>query len=346
MKQENQNSKPGTLIGKSSEIKKVLHIIDKVSVTDSTVLITGESGTGKELVAQSIHQKSPRKKKGMVTVNCSAIPATLLESELFGHEKGAFTGAHRLRIGRFERAHGGTIFLDEIGDMNPSLQVKLLRVIQEQTFERVGSTKSISANIRIIAATNKDLNKAIQDGIFREDLYYRLNVIPIWLPPLRKRKNDIPLLVNHFITKLSVQKKMGCKTISKDSMNTLTRYHWPGNIRELENLLERLYVMVEGDVIETSDLPDHILDYRHEYHKDNPLFIENNFDFNQAVEDFQKNMIMQALQQTNWVKSKAAHLLKMNRTTLVEKIKKMNLKTENDSHSDMIEINSHGVPNN
>lgn len=341
MKQENQNSKPGTLIGKSSEIKQVLHTIDKVSVTDSTVLITGESGTGKELVAQSVHQKSPRRKKGMVTVNCSAIPATLLESELFGHEKGAFTGAHRLRLGRFERAHGGTIFLDEIGDMNPNLQVKLLRVIQEQTFERVGSTKSISANIRIIAATNKDLKKAIKDHTFREDLYYRLNVIPIWMAPLRKRKNDIPLLVNHFINKLSVHKKMGCKTLSRDSVMALARYHWPGNIRELENLLERLFVMVEGDSIETSDLPTHILEYRNEYQKDNPLFLENNFDFNQAVEDFQKNMIIQALQQTNWVKSKAAHLLKMNRTTLVEKIKKMNLKIENASNSDMIEINNH-----
>ena len=341
MKQESQQSEQGTLIGKSPEIIKVLHTIDKVSLTDSTVLITGESGTGKELVAQSIHQKSRRQKKGMVTVNCSAIPATLLESELFGHEKGAFTGAHRLRIGRFERARGGTIFLDEIGDMTTSLQVKLLRVIQEQTFERVGSTIPISADIRIIAATNKDLKKAIKEQTFREDLYYRLNVIPLRMAPLRERKNDIPLLVNHFIDKLSVHKKMACKTISRDAMNVLNRYHWPGNIRELENLLERLFVMVDGDVIETSDLPAHIIDYKHEYSENHPLVLENNFDFNQAVEDFQKHMIMQALQQTNWVKSKAAHLLKMNRTTLVEKIKKMNLKTENRGETDIMEINSH-----
>jgi len=342
MKQERRQSEQGTLIiGQSPEIKEILRIIDKVSETDSTVLITGESGTGKELVAQSIHQKSPRRKNGMVTVNCSAIPVTLLESELFGHEKGAFTGAHRLRTGRFERANGGTIFLDEIGDMTPGLQVKLLRVIQEQTFERVGGTTPISADIRIVAATNKDLKKAIKEQTFREDLYYRLNVIPIRVVPLRERKNDIPLLVNHFIDKLSAHKKMACKALSTDAMNVFSRYHWPGNIRELENLLERLFVMVDEDVIETSDLPAHLIDYRKEYDETHTLDLENSFDFNQAVEDFQKKMIVEALQQTNWVKSKAAHLLKMNRTTLVEKIKKMNLKTENRGESDIMEINSH-----
>ncbi len=345
MKSKNQQFNAGTLIGESPEIKQVLHIIEKVSITDSTVLITGESGTGKELVAQSLHQKSSRRKKGMVTINCSAIPATLLESELFGHEKGAFTGAHRLRIGRFERANGGTIFLDEIGDMSPNLQVKLLRVIQEQTFERVGSTKSISVDIRIIAATNKNLKSAIQNKTFREDLYYRLNVIPIWMAPLRKRKHDVPLLVNHFTNKLSAHKKMGLKSISENSMKALVQYHWPGNIRELENLLERLFVMVESDIIDTTDLPAHILDCDHEYQKDNPLFLENsfdfNFDFNEAVEKFQKNMIGQALKQTSGVKSKAAHLLKMNRTTLVEKIKKMNLTTKNPDKSDTIAANSH-----
>ena len=313
-------------IGECFEIKNVFKTIEKVADTDSTVLITGESGTGKELTARAIHNNSSRRDNPMVVLNCGAIPSELLESELFGHEKGAFTGAHQPRIGRFELANGGTIFLDEIGDMSPKLQVKLLRVIQEQCFERVGSVKSINVNIRIISATNKNLKEAIEAGTFREDLYYRLNVIPINMPPLRRRKSDIPLLIKYFLKKRHKLNNAESKSFSKRAIDTLTNYNWPGNIRELENLIERLSVLVEKDIICFDDLPEIIKKSSSIQKPAWKNIAESDWPgFTQAVNQFQKDLILQALNQTNWIKAKAATLLKMNRTTLVEKIKKMNL---------------------
>ncbi len=318
-------------IGECAEIKEVFQTIEKVADTDSTVLITGESGTGKELTARAIHENSSRRNNPMVVLNCGAIPSELLESELFGHEKGAFTGAHQPRIGRFEMADGGTIFLDEIGDMSPGLQVKLLRVLQEQCFERVGSVKTIHVNIRIISATNKNLKKAIHEGAFREDLYYRLNVIPINMPSLHKRKSDIPLLINHFLEKRQANSNKSAdtkKTFSKRAMETLINYNWPGNIRELENLIERLSILVDEDTIRYKDLPEKMKEKATTRQNIPESIMERNWPgFNQAVDQFQKNLILQALNQTNWIKAKAASLLKMNRTTLVEKIKKMDLES-------------------
>ncbi len=324
-REKHANYRFGTLIGNSSKAREVFRIIEKVAATDSTVLITGESGTGKELIARAIHENSNRCNKPMVVINCGAIPGPLLESELFGHEKGAFTGAHRTRIGRFEMADGSTVFLDEIGDMSPELQVKLLRVIQEQSFERVGSTKPIKVNIRILAATNKNLFTAIKEGLFREDLYYRLNVIPIKVAALRYRTLDIPLLSSYFQKKLFKRSGCGLKTFTDAAMKALVKYKWPGNIRELENLMERLHVLVDNDEIDTQDLPRYIQfcesgDKQYSFGE-----IESGLSFSDAVEKYQKFLITRALNQTNWVKAKAATLLKMNRTTLVEKIKKMDL---------------------
>ncbi len=324
----NTNNNFADIVGQSKNFFKVIKIAKKVAATDSTVLITGESGTGKELIARSIHSNSDRNNKQMVTINCGAIPGELLESELFGHEKGAFTGAYKTRIGRFELANSSSIFLDEIGDMSPNLQVKLLRVLQEQSFERVGGTKTINVNIRVLAATNKDLLKAVKKTQFREDLYYRLNVIPIKIPPLRERKNDIPILINYFLKHLSIQKNIQIKKISNKALNILINYNWPGNIRELENIIERMYVMVDNSEIKTSDIPDHIISSDKSSIKTENIDIFNdNFNFNNAVKKFQKTIIMQALNQTNGVKAKAAELLKINRTTLVEKIKKLKIET-------------------
>ncbi len=316
-------------IGESPGIKNVINIIEKVACTDSTVLVTGESGTGKELAARAIHNGSNRRNNPMVVLNCGAIPSELLESELFGHEKGAFTGAHHTRIGRFEVANGGTIFLDEIGDMSPSLQVKLLRVVQEQSFERVGSVKTLKVDIRIISATNKNLKQAIKDEKFREDLYYRLNVIPISMPPLHNRKSDIPLLINHFLDKQNKVHRHGKKKIfSEKAMEKLTNYLWPGNIRELENMIERLSILVENDIIQVEDLPERISGRVIEKGRPEFVLTKDWPGFNIAVNQFQKDLILDALNQTNWVKTKAAALLKINRTTLVEKIKKLNLEPE------------------
>lgn len=332
LKRRKEDQTPGylfaDLVGESPEIQKVFKTIEKVATSESTILITGESGTGKELVARAIHYNSHRCEKPLVIINCGAIPGELLESELFGHEKGAFTGALRTRIGRFELADGGTIFLDEIGDMSPDLQVKLLRVLQEQTFERVGSTRTMKVDIRVLAATNKDLASSIDDGKFREDLFYRLNVIPIRVPPLRQRKSDIPLLINFFLTRLGGRRRQDrkrMKRFSEKALEAMLKYNWPGNIRELENLMERLSVLVDGDIIELEDLPDSIRG------TDSGLFpsllstLESGLGFNEAIDQYQRRLILQALDHTGWVKAKAAELLKINRTTLVEKIKKMNI---------------------
>ncbi|WP_300675273.1 sigma-54 dependent transcriptional regulator [Desulfoluna sp.] len=315
------------LVGQSEGLKRVLNVARKVASTDSTVLITGESGTGKELIARAIHRNSPRHNAPLVVINCGAIPGELLESELFGHEKGAFTGAYRSRPGRFELANGGTIFLDEIGDMSPDLQVKLLRAIQEKCFERVGGTSSIHVDIRIISATNKDLAQAVAQKRFREDLYYRLNVIPVIMPPLRDRRSDIPLLAEHFMEKLSRRTGMEKKRFAPETLEIMGAYDWPGNVRELENLVERFSVLVDANLVERDDLPDHFISDVSGHSLGAPFYGDSRggVNFHESVEQHQKSLILQALHESNWVKAKAAELLNMKRTTLVEKIKKMKI---------------------
>jgi DNA-binding NtrC family response regulator len=314
------------IIGQSDGISRVLDMIDRVAATDSTVMITGESGTGKELVAKAIHFNSERADKPFVAINCGAIPAELLESELFGHVKGAFTNAIKDRMGRFELADGGTIFFDEIGDMSPALQVKLLRLIQEKTFEPVGSTKTITADVRILAATNVNLENAVENGSFREDLFYRLNVIPIIIPSLRERKSDIPLLIHHFMVD-HTKNGRGLKGVAPDAMEALYQYAWPGNIRELENLIERITILKGDGLIEMTDLPMKYKGTRVTVETADRLEIpENGVDFNTAVDSFENSLIMKALEKTGWNRNQAATLLRLNRTTLVEKIKKKGLR--------------------
>ncbi len=317
------------IAGSSKGLFKVLDTARKVAKSDSSVLITGESGTGKELIARAIHRNSARRNDPMVIINCGAIPSELLESELFGHEKGAFTGAHRSRIGRFEIADHGTIFLDEIGDMSPDLQVKLLRAIQERKFERVGGTQTICVDIRVISATNKDLAAAIKEGSFREDLYYRLNVIPIHIPPLRERREDIFPLVDYFQNNLLRRTTdYQVKQFSDPAGQVLLQYEWPGNIRELENMVERVSVLVEEIDIQVHDLPE-CMKNANSTHSPSVFSVFNSgMGFNEAVELYQRRLISHALDESGWVKAKAAQMLKMNRTTLVEKLKKMDIKPE------------------
>ncbi|OGQ64439.1 MAG: Fis family transcriptional regulator, partial [Deltaproteobacteria bacterium RIFCSPLOWO2_02_FULL_55_12] len=288
------------ILGTSSEIQQVRDVIDKIADTDSTVLILGESGTGKELVARALHYGSTRSKKPFVPINCAAIPEDLLESELFGYEKGAFTGAIATKIGRFEAAHEGTVFLDEIGDMSPGLQVKILRVLQEKEFERVGGRNSIKVDVRVVAATNQDLEKAVEEKKFRNDLYYRLNVIPVHLPPLRDRKEDVSVLVDHFIEKMALRKRKTITGATQDALRLLEAYDWPGNIRELENLVERLVVLKdEGNHITPRDLPEKIRQARGAASSPARGILSLNddgVDFNTAVDNFERELILSALQ--------------------------------------------------
>ncbi|MEW5725750.1 MAG: sigma-54 dependent transcriptional regulator, partial [Thermodesulfobacteriota bacterium] len=255
-------------------------------------------------------------------VNCGAIPEELLESELFGHEKGAFTSAIRTRLGRFELADGGTIFLDEIADMSPRLQVKILRVLQEHQFERIGGAKTISVNIRVITATNKNLRKAVEEGRFREDLFYRLNVIPITVPPLRERREDIHLLIEHFLNRFRESRGNLVKGIDEEAMAKIINYSWPGNIRELENLIERMVILAEEEILTVRDLPTRIAQAVPTPSHPVPIITDAGIDFNQMVSDFENRLLLQALEKADWVKNKAAQLLNLNRTTLVEKLKK------------------------
>jgi DNA-binding NtrC family response regulator len=310
------------LVGTSEAIKKIYDLIEKVADTDGTILISGPTGTGKELISRAIHYNSSRDDKPLVVINCGAIPEELLESELFGHEKGAFTGAHKTRIGRFEMANGGTIFLDEIGEMSPALQVKLLRVLQERKFERVGGTKSIHVDIRIIAATNRNLTTAINNGTFREDLYYRLNVIPIKVPSLKKRKSDIPLLIDFFMKKTRRGKEQKVKEFSPAAMDAMLKYDWPGNVRELENVITRVSILCDNQTIGFHDLPEYL---QQNSILNDPVkedLLEKGGTLSEAVRDFEKRLILDALEKSNGVKAKAAKLLNIKRTTLVEKIKK------------------------
>jgi len=315
-------------VGRHPSIQEIFRLILSIKDTDSTVLITGESGTGKEVVARAIHNVSPRKKMPWVAVNCGAIPANLLESELFGHMKGAFTGATQNRNGRFQIAGSGTLFLDEISDLSFDLQAKILRAIQNKVYEPVGSAHSLKLEARIIAATNQDLEQAVADKRFREDLFYRLNVIPIYIPPLRSRKSDIPLLVKAFMDKfadLHLKKIVG---VSEDAMRCLMQYQWPGNIRELENLVERVVVLKQDEgLIEMKDLPiHHFKKIRLDRYVANVSLPDDGVDFNDAVNDFENELIIQALQKTDGNKNKAATLLNLNRTTLVEKLKRKGLR--------------------
>jgi DNA-binding NtrC family response regulator len=316
------------LIGTSAPLRGVLDVVERVADTDSTVLITGESGTGKEMIARALHWSSRRAERMFVTVNCGAIPEELLESELFGHVRGAFTNAVSHREGRFALAHGGTIFLDEIGDMSPALQVKLLRVLQDRTFEPVGSSHSVKVDVRVIAATNQKLDVAIREKRFREDLFYRLNVIPIELPPLRERREDVPLLAAHFLRQAAEEKKLGPCTLSPEALEALTRHDWPGNVRELENLIERVVVLRGQGEITARDLPPELrrseLPARPAPEATDAL-AQTGVAFHEVVDRFQADLILRALEQTHWNKNKAAQLLGLNRTTLLEKIKKMGL---------------------
>ncbi len=312
------------IIGTSQAMQKVFSRMEKVVATDSTILILGASGTGKELVAKAIHYNGPRKNKPFVAINCGAIPADLLESELFGHVKGAFTSAIADKPGKFEVANGGTIFLDEIGDMPLQLQMKLLRVLQEHEFERVGSSKKIELDVRLISATNVDLQDQIKKGHFREDLYYRLNVIPVHLPSLKERRGDIPQLARYFLEKTC--KEMGRQmTIASDALQAMENYGWPGNVREMENIIERVVALTDSDVIHYTDLPTDIAESLKETEKISTQLTSAGVNLNLLVAELEKDLIQQALLISRGVKARAAELLGLNRTTLVEKMKRLGL---------------------
>ncbi|HLD44637.1 MAG TPA: sigma-54 dependent transcriptional regulator, partial [bacterium] len=314
------------IVGCSEKLKEVFDVVQKVADTDSTVLVTGESGTGKELIARAIHFNSKRAQNSLVAVNCAAIPENLLETELFGYVKGAFTGAVNSKIGKFEQAQGGTVFLDEVGDMSMKLQVKLLRVLQERKLEPVGSTQTIDIDVRIIAATQHHLEELVEQGLFREDLYYRLNVIDVPVPALRDRVSDIPLLLNHFMTMYAAANQVKRPVLSEEVINLFMSYKWPGNVRELENTIERLVVLKPGQQIAIDELPDKFSKLTNaQFLKPGFSIPEGGISLKNVVEDFENTLIEKALAKTNWNKNRAASLLKLNRTTLVEKIKKKNL---------------------
>jgi two-component system response regulator AtoC len=306
------------LIGKSRAMQEVFGLIEQVAGSRSTVMVYGKSGTGKELVAKAIHYNSPRSAKAFIAVNCAAIPAELLESELFGHEKGAFTGAIATKVGKFELATGGTLFLDEIGHMRLDLQAKILRALQEREIERVGGTRTIKIDVRVLAATNRDLKKAIEDGSFREDLYYRLNVVPITLPDLKDRQEDIPLLANHFIQKFAPESNPAIHEISKDAMAILMSHTWPGNVRELENVIERAVTLGRGPAIEPRDLPPNLAGGT------NPL--ERALAKEATLEDLEKDYIAMILRRTKGHQIRAASILGIDRRTLYRKIRRFSLK--------------------
>ncbi|WP_342632220.1 sigma-54 dependent transcriptional regulator [Marinobacter alkaliphilus] len=337
-----------SLVGTSRKVQQVRQLMEQVADKDVSVLITGESGTGKEVVARNLHYHSSRRDKPFVPVNCGAIPAELLESELFGHEKGAFTGAITARVGRFELAEGGTLFLDEIGDMPLNMQVKILRVLQERTFERVGSNRTQSADVRVIAATHKHLEDMIESGDFREDLYYRLNVFPIEMPALRERVEDIPLLINELISRMEKEKR-GSLRMNSAAIMSLCRHDWPGNVRELANLVERLAIMHPYGVIGVQELPKKFR-YVDDYDENRPvedtgmpsaipglvgldapaLLPVNGIDLKDYLSNLEKQLIQQALDEAAGVVARAAEKLRIRRTTLVEKVRKYGLREESD----------------
>jgi DNA-binding NtrC family response regulator len=315
---------PHILYG-SPKMEEVMGLVARVAPSQTTILIRGESGTGKELIANSIHYASPRSEKPWVKVSCAAIPETLLESELFGHEKGAFTGATQKRIGRFEEADGGSIFLDEIGDLSPGTQVKLLRILQDKEFQRLGSNLSLKTDVRVITATHRNLEEAIKKGLFREDLYYRLNVISITLPPLRERREDIPLLIDHFLKKYSQENQKSISDISKEARTLLLRYLYPGNVRELENLVERAVVLCRGEMITTQDLPFHIKEGTSETLSESSKRINS---LPESLEEIERDSIIKALHQHQGVQTKAAESLGISERVLRYKMKKYQIRFE------------------
>ena len=325
------------LIGQSGPMVDVYQVIEKVADTPSTVLLTGESGTGKELIARALHENSSRKDKPFIRVNCAAIPGDLIESELFGYEKGAFTGAVTSKPGRFELAHDGTLFLDEIGEIPVNMQVKLLRAIQEQEFERVGGIKTISVDVRLVAATNRDLAEEIQAGRFREDLYYRLNVVKVRLPPLRERKSDIPLLVDHFVKRYRERLKKDVEGVNEEAMQRFLAHPWPGNIRELENVIERCLLFTDGTHVEIGDLPDELRAGDRPHAEDPPeqtttTSSEETPGLKEAVREatsrVERQLIVKALQQTGGNVTHTARLLKISRKSLQTKMKELGLRED------------------
>jgi two-component system response regulator PilR (NtrC family) len=316
------------LVGQSEAMQKVFDVVRKVADSKSNVLICGESGTGKELVARAIHYNSARSVMPFVAVNCSAVPETLLESELFGHMKGSFTGAIANKAGLFEVADGGTIFLDEIGDTTPTIQVKLLRVIQEREFRRVGGNQDVKVDVRIVAATNKDLEKAVADGSFREDLYYRLDVIPIRLPPLRMRTGDIPLLVNHFLERFSKESGKPKPMISQEAMHVLLSHEWRGNVRELENLIERVVAFATAEFV--TDAEVHGWLHRpatQSQHPAMPLDLtDEGLDLEGLINGIEKDLLLKALERSKWVKKKAARMLRLNTRSFRYRLEKYAIK--------------------
>jgi two-component system NtrC family response regulator len=308
----------GEIIGESRAMKEVFELVEKVAATKATTLITGESGTGKELVARAIHARSPRAGESFIAVNCMALTETLLESELFGHEKGSFTGASSRRKGRFELADKGTLFLDEVGEIPASVQVKLLRVLQERTFERVGGDQPITVDVRIVAATNRDLSRAVKEGIFREDLYYRLNVVRIDIPPLRERPEDLPALVAHFVGKYAQEVGRPAPEVSPEAMRRIYDHPWPGNVRELENALERA-VILAGPEIRPSDLPLEVQPVKEE------ASLPTGMSLTEALEDLEVRMIRRALAESEGVAARAAEALGLTKSNLAYKLKKYGL---------------------
>jgi DNA-binding NtrC family response regulator len=312
------------LVGQSRVMRDLFHLLETVAAISSTVLITGETGTGKELAARAIHHNSPRRANRFVAINCSAIPETLLEAELFGHVRGAFTGAVGTRQGRLEQAHKGTLFLDEVGTMSPALQAKLLRVIQEREFERVGDSHTVKIDVRVIAATHSDLARMVADGTFREDLFYRLNVIPVQLPPLRERREDVPLLVHHFLEKLSVDSGRGVVTVSQEALRRLMACQWPGNVRQLENVVERALAFNHGrSQLDVQDLPPEIQSQPAPVDSSLVWFPDDGLDFATYIEGVELSLIRRSLERTQGNKRQAAKLLNLKRTTLIEKLKRL-----------------------
>jgi two-component system, NtrC family, response regulator HydG len=316
--------KYGDMVGAAPCMESVFTLIGKVSRTDSAVFIHGESGTGKELVARAIHDKSNRKDKAFVKVNCGALTETLLESELFGHEKGAFTGAIRRRIGRFELADKGTLFLDEVGDISPALQLKLLRVLQEREFERVGGESTIHVDVRILSATNRDLKKEVEEGRFREDLYYRLHIIPLKIPPLRERREDIPLLVAHFIEKLSSRTNPQVKGIDDEALSRLITYGWPGNVRQLENAIEQAMVFAEKVRVDISALPDFLQGQKNEGTLALPKG-EGEMSLPELLDDLERQLILKAFNEAQGVKTETARRLGIKTSALYYKLDKYDI---------------------
>jgi two-component system, NtrC family, response regulator len=315
---------PHQLVGRSRPMREVLQMVSRVAPSKSTVLVTGESGTGKELIAKAIHYSSPRKDAPFISVNCMSLSPGVLESEIFGHEKGSFTGATAMKKGRFELAHGGTLFLDEIGELSSDFQVKLLRVLQEKAFERVGGSRTIDVDIRLVVATNKDLKAEVEQGNFREDLYYRLNVVNVNLPPLRERREDIPVLVAHFMQKLSTGEDKAVRKFAPEALEYLTAYEWPGNVRQLENIVERCMVLAAKDVIGVEDLPSEIKDEEAQF-KSAVDLLPIRLELAGTLEKIEAALIRRALVKSGFVQVKAAELLNISKSLLQYKLKKYNI---------------------